>query len=160
MKNILFTLLFCVVSLVGYSQTKFNEAEHTNISITIDSLQNEYNFLNCEFQLYKVSNDLTNLSRDTDIRSNSIEIKRLHEMFYEPMYEALVDNYISSVDLLSSYEVNYQSVKELIYTHYDNFSTIQKNVIDQHFNVINAAIKKVNQALKVYKMTLDLYKNK
>lgn len=160
MKNILFTLLFCVVSLVGYSQTKFNEAEHTNISITIDSLQNEYNFLNCEFQLYKVSNDLTNLSRDTDIRSNSIEIKRLHEMFYEPMYEALVDNYISSVDLLSSYAVNYQSVKELIYTHYDNFSTIQKNVIDQHFNVINAAIKKVNQALKVYKMTLDLYKNK
>jgi len=46
MRKILFTLLFCGVTLFGYSQT--------NISISIDSLQNEYNFLKCEFNLYKV----------------------------------------------------------------------------------------------------------
>ena len=160
MKKILFTLLFCIVSLVGYSQTKFNETEHTNISITIDSLQNEYNFLNCEFKLYKVLNDFTNLSKDTDIKCNFIDIHRLHEMFYEPLYEVLADNYIASVDLQTTIEENYQSVKELIYIHYDNFSTTQKEVIDQYFNTINAANEKVNRALKVYKMSLDLYKNK
>lgn len=160
MKKILFTLLFCIVSLVGYSQTKINETEHTNISITIDSLQNEYNFLNCEFQLYKVMNNFKDLSRDTDIRCNFIEIHRKHEMFYKPLYEVLVDNYIASVDLQTTIEENYQSVKVLIYLHYDNFSTAQKDLIDQYFNMINAAIEKVKQSLKVYKMSLDLYKNK
>jgi hypothetical protein len=161
MKKILFTLLFCEVTLVGYSQTNFNEAEHTNISISIDSLQNEYNFLNCEFKLYQVSNDLTNLSKDIDIKCNYIDIKRYHKMFYKSLYEVLIDNYNSSINLQSSIEEKFKSLKELIFTHYyDNFSTKQKDVINSHFILINAAIEKVDQSLKVLKMTLDLYKNK
>ena len=80
-------------------------------------------------------------------------------MFYKPLYEALVDNYNSVIDIQSSLEENYQALKVLIFTHYDNFSTRQKNVIDSTFNVINAANKKVNRSLEVYKMALDLYKN-
>lgn len=159
MKKILFTLFFCVVSLVGYSQTNFNEAEHTNISISIDSLQNEYNYLYCEFQLYKVSNGLSNLSQDIEIKCNYIDIKRCQKMFYESLYEVLVDNYNSDIDMLSSLEENYQALKKLIFIHYDNFSTRQRNVMDSNFNLINAANKKVKQSLEVYKMTLDLYKN-
>ena len=70
MRKILFTLLFCGVTLVSYSQA--------NISASIDSLQNEYNFLNCEFKLYTISNDLSGLGKDIDIRCNYIDIKRYH----------------------------------------------------------------------------------
>ena len=160
MKKILFTLLLCEVTLVGYSQTNFNETKHTIISISIDSLQNEYNFLNCEFKLYKVSNDLSGLGKDIDIKCNYIDIKRYHKMFYEPLYDVLEDNYNSYVYLKSALEDNYQAIKESIPIYYDNFSTRQKGVIDSHFIMVDAAIKKVDQALKVYRMSLDLYKNK
>ena len=161
MKKILLTLLFCEVTLVGYSQTNFNEAEHTNISISIDSLQNEYNFLSCEFKLYQVSNDLSNLSKDIDIKCNYIDIKRYHKIYYKPLFEALEDSYNSNINLQSSIEEKFKSLKELILTHYyDNFSTRQKDVIISHFIVINASIEKLNQSLKVFKMALDLYKNK
>lgn len=152
MKKILFTLLFCGVTLVGYSQT--------NISISIDSLQNEYNFLNCAFKLYQVSNDLSGLGKDIDIKCNYIDIKRYHKMYYKPLSDVLEDSYDSYIYLKSSIEDNYQSLKELIPIYYDNFSTGQKKVIDSNFIMVDAAIKKVDQSLKVYRMALDLYKNK
>ena len=152
MRKILFTLLFCGVTLVSYSQA--------NISASIDSLQNEYNFLKCEFNLYKVSNDLSGLGKDIDIRCNYIDIKRYHKMFYESLSDVLEDSYNSYIYLKSAIEDNYQSLKESIPIYYDNFSTSQKRVIDSNFIMVNAAIKKVDQSLKVYRMTLDLYKNK
>ena len=152
MRKILFTLLFCGVTLVGYSQT--------NISISIDSLQNEYNFLNCEFKLYKVSNDLSGLDKDISIKCNFIDIKRYHKMYYKPLSDVLEDNYKSYIYLKSAIEDNYQSLKELIPIYYDNFNTSQKKAIDSHLIMVDAAIEKVDQALKVYRMSLDLYKNK
>lgn len=152
MRKILFTLLFCGVTLVCYSQT--------NISISIDSLQNEYNFLNCEFKLYQVSNNLSGLDKDISIKCNFIDIKRYHKMFYKPLSDALEDNYNSCIYLKYSIEDNYKSLKELIPIYYDNFSTIQKKAIDSYFTTINAAINKVDQSLKLYRMSLDLYKNK
>lgn len=152
MKKLLFTLLFCGVTLVGYSQT--------NISISIDSLQNEYNFLKCEFNLYKVSNDLSGLGKDVDIKCNYIEIKRYHKLFYKPLSDVLEDYYNSYIKLKSSIEDDYQALKEIIPIYYVNFSTSQKRVIDSNFIMVDAAIKKVDQSLKLYRMTLDLYKNK
>ena len=152
MRKILFTLLFCGVTLVSYSQA--------NISASIDSLQNEYNFLNCEFKLYTISNDLSGLGKDIDIRCNYIDIKRYHKMFYELLSDVLEDNYNSYIHLKSAIEDNYQAVKESIPLYYDNFSTGQKKVIDSHFIMVDSAIKKVEQSLKLYRMTLDLYKNK
>lgn len=152
MRKILFTLLFCGVTLVGYSQT--------NISTSIDSLQNEYNFLKCKFNLYQVSNDLSSLGKDIDIKCNYIDIKRYHKMYYKPLSDVLEDSYDSYIYLKSSIEENYQSLKELIPIYYDNFSTGQKKLIDSNFIMVDAAIKKVDQSLKVYRMALDLYKNK
>lgn len=152
MKKLLFTLLFCGVTLVGYSQT--------NISISIDSLQNEYNFLKCEFNLYKVSNDLSGLGKDVDIKCNYIEIKRYHKLFYKPLSDVLEDYYNSYIKLKSSIEDDYQALKEIIPIYYVNFSTSQKRVIDSNSIMVDAVIKKVDQSLKLYRMTLDLYKNK
>ena len=148
MKKLLFTLLFCGVTLVGYSQTN------------IDSLQNEYNFLKCEFKLYQVSNNLSGLDKDISIKCNFIDIKRYHKMYYKPLSDALEDNYNSCIYLKSSIEDNYQSLKELIPIYYDNFNTRQKKVIDSHLIMVDSAIEKVDQSLKVYRMSIDLYKNK
>ena len=148
MRKILFTLLFCGVTLVGYSQTN------------IDSLQNEYNFLKCEFKLYQVSNNLSGLDKDISIKCNFIDIKRYHKMYYKPLSDALEDNYNSCIYLKSSIEDNYQSLKELIPIYYDNFNTRQKKVIDSHLIMVDSAIEKVDQSLKVYRMSIDLYKNK
>lgn len=152
MKKLLFTLLFCGVTLVGYSQT--------NISISIDSLQNEYNFLKCEFTLYKVSNDLSGLGKDIDIKCNYIDIKRCQKMFYKLLSDVLEDNYNSSIYLKSSIEDDYQSAKKLVLIYYDNFNILQKRLIDSYFTSIERRINQVNQSFKVFRMTLDLYKNK
>ena len=104
MKKILFTLLFGLIGLVSNAQTNGIETNQQNVSI--DSLQNEYNFLYCDYQLYHISDKLNNLSNSICIKCNNILIYYYHNIYNRSYYKSLLFNYDSCIVLFNAIKEN------------------------------------------------------
>ena len=168
MKKILgFVLgLFVCISLnaqVSETDTLKNETMSVDSLYTsLKTVQHDYNFLWCDYQLFKVYNDLIELSTSLDIKSNSLEIDYYNGRFSYELYEAYSDNYDASLRLFNKIKENIESTQNAVLLRIiaTDFSEQELNVLKSRFVTIQAANTKVEGSLNLYSVALKGYRNK
>ena len=164
MKKVLLLIISVLFAIQANAQTQ-EEAP----AVTIDSLctklaelQHNYDFLYCDFELYKIKTDLDQLSQDIKIKVSELNIDIHHERYDHDFYTLLSENYDSYCNLYDSYKRNFESLRELvtIKTITTDFTEPELNLFNSYIETIESAMKVVEKGLKYYDGLLQIYKDK
>lgn len=161
MKKILIILVFLLVSsLTINAQNNVNPSQSTvnNVSELIQ-LENDYNYMMCDFALFKLQSGLNNLSQDLNIKINSIKHDIYNGIYNKELYNAYIMNYNSSQYLFNSLKEEYEAIKEFVTFKKitSNFTNNQNKVLNSYFNTINKAINNVEASFEFYDLVVQMY---
>ena len=166
MKKVLL-LIISVLSVIHAYAQNVDSLQPQSASITIDSLslkleklQNDYNYLSCDFELYRVQMELNKLSQDANIKTNGVLIDIYNSRYDRELYDAYTKNYDSCCALFDSVKDKYEKIKTLVILRMatSDFSDTQHNVLMANFDTINQSVTAVDTALKYYNYVINAYR--
>lgn len=131
-----------------------------SLSAKLDKLQNDYDYLYCNYELNKTSQSLTNLSDAITIKINELKFMIYNERFNYELYKSLKSHYDAAVE-------NFNTIKEGVPTlrmnvriimMTSNFSDLQLELLRHMMgSQIDSGMNVVENCLDLYKLYLDEY---
>lgn len=170
MKKVIFSILVAFMGIMSVTaQEQKSDSIQSNsiyayvdsLSVKLEKLQHDYDFLYCNYKLEDIQNDLTDLANNINIKSNAVLIDCYHGRFNVDLYIAYRDNYDSSVDLFESLKETVASIKALVALKMlsSNFSEDEIKLLGHCFDVLDKGLVSSESALNYYKTVLGMYKD-
>lgn len=160
-------VLLLIVAIVSVLQASAQDSHSVTIPIDsltlrLDRLQHDYDYMYCDFELHKLMSDFTVLSHSIDNSSNGVLINVYHSRYNRVLYNAYLDNYNADCENFDSLKEKVESVKGavLVKIAVSDFSDLELNVLSISFDLIERSITKVERALDYYKTCIDAYRSK
>ncbi len=164
MKKIIL-LLLAIISVLQVSAQE-TESPQNGSTISIDSLsvrltklQHDYDFLYCDYELYKLTKDLDGLSKSIDIAANGVIINLYHSRFDRALYKSYLNDYDSSCGLFDALKDKIDVVSRSIAIRIlsSDLSDTEIQLIKNNLGVIQASTNKVEKALAYYDTAINAY---
>ena len=161
--------LLLLIAVISVFQAFAQEADSTvvsqaapadSISLKLDKLQHDFNYMLCEFEQYKMITELKLLANSIGNSSNSLVTYVYNSRFDRDLYESYLTTYDSSRDLLNALKEYVDVVKLIVLAKMmqTDFSEAEQNMINARFETIRKSVvaterelNKLDAALKVYK---------
>ena len=165
MKKILL-LIFLVGSVFHASaQSGSLQSESTaisDVSQRLANLQRDYDYLTCDYELFKLITDLKDLSTSLDNASNGVLVNVYNSRYDYRLYNVYSDNYKSSCRLFESLKEKTKSVKSLVSLKMamSFFTEEETSVLNNAFSLVDAATTRVEKALEYYEVVIKAYQSK
>ena len=146
----------------GISQVQYAAITTDSLSLRLEKLQHDYDYMYCDYEVYKLQMDLKDLAKSIDIASNAILINVYNGRYDNDLYNVYSENYTVSCDLFESIKGKIESVKTLVSLKIltSGFTEGEINILTTSFNVINNSANKVQSSLRYYDVVLKAYKDK
>ena len=168
MKKLLLLIIF-IGSVLHAHARSVDSPQVQSAAITIDSLslrleklQHDYDYMYCDYEVYKLQMDLKDLAKSIDISSNSILLNVYNSRYNNDLYEVYLANYTSSCDLFESLKNKIEPVKTLVFLKIlmSGFTDKEIDVLTSSFSVIDKSVIKVQNSLDYHDVVLKMYKSK
>lgn len=163
MKKVLLLIIIAVTSVYASAQNTSSSAiTIDSLSARLEKLQQDYDYLLCDFELYRIKAEQNELLQDINIKTNAILLDIYNSSYNRDIYSAYLDNYNINCALFDSQKEKYERTKQFIKlkTVTSDFSDIQLSKIELTFKSFDNGIAAVNAVLKYYKFLLDTYRDK
>ena len=166
-KGLLF--LVAIVSVLYTSAQEIDSLNYHSAAISIDSLsirlnnlQHDYDFLFCDYQLHKIIADLKDLAHSINNSSNGVVINYYNGRYDRALYTSYVNKYDSDCALFDALKENFESVGAFVAvkTVSSGFTEKEINVLNASFRVIEKAVINVESSLQYYDVAINAYRNK
>ena len=144
------------------------QTQEESSTITIDSLstklvelQHSYNFLHCDYELYRIQTSLNQLSQDIKIIINELSISIYHERYDRDFYTSLSENYDANCKSYDAIKRQFEAVQKLVIINIitTGFTESELNVFNACIETIESSMKVVEAALKYYDKLIKIYKD-
>lgn len=168
MKKLLL-LLVALVSALQASAQNVESMQNQSATVSIDSLslrlnklQHDYDFMYCDYELHKLLMDFKDMSNSIHISSNGVVINYYNTKYERALYESYLNNYEAYSFSLNSLKDKYEVVRLLVLVKMasSNFIDAEQKVINSYFDTIQAAVTNAENALNYYDATIKAYKSK
>ena len=168
MKKVLL-LIVAIVSVLHASAQEVDSLQVQSTAVSIDSLsirlnklQHDYDFMFCDFELHKMIMDLKDLSSTIDISSERVLINYYSSRYNHALYNAYVEDYESCRTLFDSLKDKIKATRTVVLVKIalSGFSELEQNVINAYWGLIDQCVIKVEKALDYYDVTIDAYRSK
>ena len=163
MKKVLLLIIFAVTSVYASAQDTSSAAiTIDSLSVRLEKLQRDYDYLSCDFDLYRMKAELKELSQDVSIKSNEVLIGIYHGSYSRDLYLSYLKYYDVSCALFDSKKDEYEHLKTLVSLKAtaSKFSHTQLSMIDVILKSIDKSFELADSSLKYYKFLVDTYRDK
>ena len=133
-----------------------------SLSLRLDKLQHNYDFMYCDYELHKLIMDLKDLAQSIDNSSNGVVINVYNSRYDRNLYNAYLNSYDSDCALLDSLKEKIEVVKTAVFVKMvsSDFTDKELNVLTASFDVISKAVSKVESSLNYYNVAIKTYRDK
>ena len=116
MKKVLLLIISAMFALQANAQDQEEAPAVTidSLSTKLAELQHNYDFLYCNYNLYKIETGLNEISQDIKIIRNELNIGIYHEQYDRDFYTALSEGYDAKCGLYDAFKKQFEVVQELI----------------------------------------------
>ena len=159
MKKVLLLIISVLFAIQVNAQTQEESSTITidSLSTKLAELQHSYNFLHCDYELYRIQTSLNQLSQDIKIIINELSISIYHERYDRDFYTSLSENYDANCRLYDALKRQFEVVTiKIIIT---GFTESELNVFNACIETIESSMKVVEAALKYYDKLIKIYKD-
>ncbi|MBR4149472.1 MAG: hypothetical protein IKT94_05000 [Rikenellaceae bacterium] len=130
-----------------------------SLSMELTKLRHEYDFLQCDYELFQLQSKLQAFLNEVNIKSNSVLITYYNNRFDVDLYISYLDNYNSCVELFDAMKNSVALKKRLIEAYSDKFSYLSNDYFSSvYYNLLDGYLTQIQNALDYYKITIDTYK--
>ena len=169
MRRILLAILIATLGFVNSSAQDADSVQYQPTEISIDSLvvklntlQRDYDYLYCNYELKRVALELNDFSNSISISSNSLLISYYNTRFDIDLYTTYLELYKSNVQKLNSLKENIDATKLIVTAKVltSNFTEEEEiKLIASNFELIDRSISTVNSSLEYFKVVIEAYKS-
>ena len=168
MKKILLLLVALISSLQASAQN-VESMQNQSATVSIDSLslrlnklQHDYDFMYCDYELYKVLMDLKVLSNSINSSSNGVVTNYYNTKYERTLHESYLNSYEAFSFFLNSLKDKYEVIRLMVLTKMasSNFTDEEQKVINSYFGTIQAGVTAAENSLNYYDATIKAYKSK
>ena len=133
-----------------------------SLALRMNKLQHDFDYLQCEYQLYKTITDLKIFSNQINNTSNSLITDIYHTRYDRDIYDSYADGYNAVCDYFDSLKKQVDAVRLLVVFKMmeADFSETELNVLNSSLEVLQLTINTVESAINQYAVVLKTYKNK
>lgn len=133
-----------------------------SLSMKLEKLQHDYDFLNCCYSIDEIAMDLEMLAHSIDIHSNELMINRFHLGYNGEYYNLLEDYYDSCRDRLDIAKKRFEAVQNnvLLKIMTSSFTESEIATLYSSLKRIPAGISVVKSSLESFKFTKQFYREK
>ena len=146
----------------GISQVQYAAITTDSLSLRLEKLQHDYDYMYCDYETYKLNKDLTDLDHGINISIIDIRIEIYNSRYDKDLYEAYLENYTVSCTLLESLKSKIETVKTLVFlkTLTSGFTDEEIKILTTSLNILDNTANKVQKSLDYYDVVLKAYKRK
>ena len=168
MKKVILFLLIALISAGNITAQTSNSSQTQDLKVSIDSLstklsslQHDYDYLYCSYQLSEVQLSLKDFMNELSINSNAILINCYHSRFDIDLYNAYRDNYNSYIELYESTKRKAEAVTTSVVLKImtSNFTEDEIKLLGQSCKFVDDCLSAAQNSLDYYKVVLDIYKD-
>ena len=168
MKKLLL-LIVAVISALNASAQEIDSPQGQSAAISIDSLsirlnklQHDYDFMYCDYELHKLLMDLKDLSHSVGKSSNAVLINIYNSRYDRDLYNSYLSEYDSSCALFDALKQKMETVTIAVTAKIMScdFNDRELNVLIASFNTIKSAVTSVEASLNYFDVALKAYRSK
>ena len=163
MKKVFLLVISVLFAIQANAQTQEESPAVTidSLSIKLEELQHNYDFLYCDYKLYQIKTDLNQLSQDIQITNNELTIKICFGQYNRDLYIIYSENYDAKCENYNAFKRQFEVVQKLVITKTvtTGFKESELNLFSTYIEAIESAMKVVEKALKYYDSLLKIYKD-
>ena len=133
-----------------------------SLSVRLERLQHNYDFLYCDHQLQKLIMDLKVLALNISNSSSGVVINvYTNSGFNRKLYNAYLNEYESDNYLYEALKKQSDVIKNMVFVNLltMNFSDAERNVLTSGLNVVDKAITSVESSLNYYNVAIEAYRD-
>ena len=167
MRRIFLTIFVSILSAITVCAQEADSLHLKSSSISVDSLvlklntlQHNYDFLYCDYELHKAISDIAELSSSINIASNSLMIYYYNSRFDRDLYASYLGLYNAKVETFNSLKesVGVTTVAVLSRMLTSNFTEKEMAVIEKRFEFINSLLSTAEKTINHFEVVLDTYR--
>ena len=161
MKRIVVILIALIVAInvnaQENSQSEDLNARIDSLTTKLIQLQHDFDFLDCRYQIDKLTNDIKGFSTDIEMRSHSISLDRV---YLSPLYESRKQLYTSSITNLNAMKSYAEQLKLFLFMKLVtlNFTEKEQELLKSSMKLLDKAVTSAEASLDLLKAALDGYK--
>ena len=168
MKKLLL-LLVALVSALQASAQNVESMQNQSATVSIDSLslrlnklQHDYDFMYCDYELHKLLMDFKDLSNSINSLSNGAVTDYYNTKYERALYESYLNNYEACSFSLNTLKDKYEVIRLMVLTKMasSNFTDEEQKVINSYFGTIQGAVTAAENSLNYYDTAIKAYKSK
>lgn len=163
LKLIVLTLLVSIAGIfaqeVNSSQILQNNTLADSLSLKLNQLQRDYDYLRCDYELKCTKNELAIFCNQVNISSNGVLLNCYNSSFNYKLYTAYKNSYEAYLDTLESLENKITSliVFVALKVRLSDFSDEEINLLQMTCESFDLQINSAKRALDYYKLVIDMY---
>ena len=156
------TILNASAQEVDSSQVQSSPVSIESLSLKLDKLQHDYDYIYCDYELHMLMMDLKDLSHSIGRSSNAVIINYYNGRYDRDLYNSYVVEYESACNLFDSMKDKVEVVQRAVTLKItvSSFTDAELNVLSSYFDVIDASIANVEKGLNYYNVTIKAYRSK
>ena len=168
MKRVLLIIVAIVSALYASAQEKGSLQDQTttvsidSLSLRLEKLQHDYDFLFCDYQLHKLIMDLKDLAHSVENSSNGVVINvYTNSRYNRNLYDSYLNNYEADSYLFDSLKKNAEVLRTAVFVKMitSDFSDTEREMLTSSLNVVEKAIHTVENSLKYYNIAIEAYRD-
>ena len=168
MKKVLL-LLVAIASVLQASAQEMDSMQGQSASISIDSLslrlnilQHDYDFMYCDYELHKLIMDLKDLAHSIDNSSKGVVINVYNSRYDHNLYNAILKDYNSDCALFDALKEKIDAVKAAVFVKMmsSSFTDKEIQVLTLSFEVVSKVVMKIESSLNYYNAAIKAYRDK
>ncbi len=168
MKKLLL-LIVAIICVLNSSAQGINSPQGQSATISIDilsirlnKLQHDYDFMYCDYELHKLLMDLKDLSHSVGRSSNAVIINYYNGIYDRGLYNSYVSDYEAACGFLDSLKEKIEAVQIAVGVKImsSEFSDAELNVLSAGFKTIQQVVTSVEASLNYYNVSLKAYRSK
>lgn len=165
-------VLLLLVALVGVLQASAQEMDSMqsqstpisidSLSVRLDRLQHDFDFLSCDYRLQKLIMDLKDLQHTIGNSSNGVVINvYTNSRYNRNLYNSYLNDYESDRYLFDALKKQSEVVRTAVYVKLlsSDFTDKERDVLTSSLNVVEAAISAVENSLNYYNVAIEAYRD-
>ena len=133
-----------------------------SLSVRLDRLQHDFDFLFCDYQLNKLIMDLKDLAHTIGNSSNGVVINVYTNSGYNrKLYNAYLNDYESDNYLFDALKEKAKVLREMVFVKLMtmDLSVKERDVLTSSLTVIDKAITAVENSLNYYNVAIEAYRD-
>lgn len=163
MKKVLLLIISVLFAIQVNAQTQEESSTITidSLSTKLVELQHSYDFLHCDYELYRIQTGLNQLSQDIKIIINELSISIYHERYDRDFYTSLSENYDANCRLYDALKRQFEVIQKWVTIKIitTGFTESELNVFNACIETIELSMEAVESGLKRYDKLIKIYKD-